>query len=276
MDKKQIAELRKSLLDIMDEIHRVCEEQKITYYIIGGTALGAIRHGGFIPWDTDIDIAMRREDYDRFMQVANSYLDRKYYCAYYQNTEHWYHPHSLVFNRRTLIHWNKEYYRNRQDCPVYVDVFPLDYAPNVDDAQQAQAKKIRRMIYLQSRRECILYQRNGVVERTVKMAYSALLRIVPDRRFNAALDEIMKKYSNVNTDHLCSMASRYSYRKQYMPAEYYGEGKLYSFEGRRYRGPALIEEYLTQLYGDYMQLPPEDKRNECIDYIDYIDFDIYV
>lgn len=92
MRQEQIGELRMSLLTIMDEIHRVCEENNITYYIIGGTALGAVRHKGFIPWDTDIDIAMRREDYDKFLACANKKLKSNFYCACYLNEDKWTHP----------------------------------------------------------------------------------------------------------------------------------------------------------------------------------------
>lgn len=276
MDSSQIVDLRKSLLDTMDKIHQVCEENHITYFIIGGTALGAVRHGGFIPWDTDIDIAMKREDYDKFIATANSFLGRDYYCASYVNEENWYHPHALVFNKRTLINWNRSYYRNKKDCPVYVDIFPLDYAPYDEKRQKRQAKGIRRKIYLQSRRECILYQRNGTIEMSIKKAVSGILHIVPDRTFNASLDQAMSRYSSNPTKQLCSMASHYSYKKQLMPYEYYGNGKLYTFEGRYYRGPAMVDAYLTQLYGDYMELPPVEKRTEYMDYIDHIDFNINI
>lgn len=272
MDLSQINQLRLCLLNTMDEIHRVCEKHQITYYIVGGTALGAVRHDGFIPWDTDIDIAMRREDYDRFTKSSNLFLEERYYCAHYENTERWYHPHALVFNTNTMVHWNRSYYKNKADCPIYVDIFPLDYAPGDSDLQVAQEKEVRRKIYLQSRRECIIYQRNGLAERVAKRAYSSFLRFVPDYAFNASLDSTMKKYFTTPTDYLCSMASRYSYKKQLMPDAFYGKGDLYHFEGRLYRGPAMMDAYLSQLYGDYMQWPPEDKRTEYMDYIDCIEF----
>lgn len=271
MRQEQIEDLRNSLLTIMDEIHRVCEENEIKYYIIGGTALGAIRHSGFIPWDTDIDIAMRREDYNRFVQSANNYLNSNFYCASYINEERWTHPHALVFDKRTLIHWNCEYYKNKVDCPIYVDVFPLDYAPNDEKNQEQQAKLIRRKMYLQSRRECVLYQRNNLMQIVMKKIYAAALHIRSDYAFNKSMDDVMSKYSKESGEMLCSMASHYSYKKQLMPANVYGNGKLYKFEGRYYRGPSKINEYLERLYGDYMQLPPVEKRTEYLDYISYIE-----
>ena len=75
MDASQINVLRTSLINIMDEVHRVCEDNNIPYYIIGGTALGAVRHKGFIPWDTDKDIALRREDYDRYVSICNQKIN---------------------------------------------------------------------------------------------------------------------------------------------------------------------------------------------------------
>lgn len=267
MHQEQIEDLRNSLLTIMDEIHRVCEENNIVYYIIGGTALGAIRHHGFIPWDTDIDIAMRREDYDRFVKGANDYLNSDFYCASYLNEKKWTHPHALVFDRKTQIHWNRDYYKNKKDCPIYVDVFPLDYAPDDEEKQRQQAKQIRKKMYLQSRRECILYQRNNIMQVLAKELYAATLHIESDYHFNMSLDSLMSQYSMGAGGKLCSMASHYSYKKQLMSADIYGDGKLYEFEGRYYRGPAEIEKYLRQLFGDYMQLPPAEKRTEYMDYI---------
>lgn len=267
MRQEQIGELRMSLLTIMDEIHRVCEENNITYYIIGGTALGAVRHKGFIPWDTDIDIAMRREDYDKFLACANKKLKSNFYCACYLNEDKWTHPHALVFDNNTVIHWNRNYYKNKADCPIYVDVFPLDYAPKDERLQEQQAIRIRKKIYLQSRRECILYRRNNFFQILAKKLFALVLHIQSDSSFDKSLDDLMKKYSEHNNGNLCSMASHYSYKKQLMPVEIYGFGKLYEFEGRHYRGPADIDEYLKRLFGNYMELPPVEKRTEYMDYI---------
>ena len=267
MKQEQITKLRKSLLTIMDEIHHVCEKIDITYYIIGGTALGAVRHHGFIPWDTDIDIAMRREDYDRFLMGANEYLEPRFHCASYFNERKWTHPHALVFDNNTMIRWNRDYYRNKIDCPIYVVIFPLDYAPDDVALQKRQAIQIRRMIYMQSRRECILYKRNNPFQIVAKQLFSNILHIRSDDAFNSSLDNLMKLYNGSSGKNLCSMASHYSYKKQLMPAEVYGNGELYEFEGRYYCGPTKIDEYLKRLYGNYMLLPPEEKRIEYMDYI---------
>ncbi|MBE5772562.1 MAG: LicD family protein [Clostridiales bacterium] len=272
MDMNQIENLRGTLLAIMDEIHRVCVENGISYYIIGGTALGAIRHTGFIPWDTDIDIAMERGEYERFLRIFNEQASAVFHCAHYMNMREWYHPHALVFKNDTMIYWNKEYYRNKTNVPVYVDVFPLDYCPIEDAAKEEQAKRIKKKIYFQSRRECILYQRNNVIQRSLKKALSFVLHLQSNKSFNKSLDDAMKKYSNIRTDKICSMASHYSYKKQCMDIAIYGTPQEYLFEGRTYYGPERMDEYLTRIYGDYMTPPPPEKQVEYLDYIGYIDF----
>lgn len=272
MDMNQIQELRNTLLDIMDEVHRVCVENHVDYYIIGGTALGAIRHKGFIPWDTDIDIAMKRPDYDRFMKICNQKLAKCFFCSHYENTAGWYHPHALVFKKGTMIHWNREYYRKKKDIPVYIDIFPLDRCPVEEEKKREQEKKVRKKLFLQSRRECILYQRNSWMVRMTKRIVSALLHIQSNKSFNHSLDQEMKHYSDYVSSEICSMASHYSYSKQCMEESIYGKPVLYAFENRAYYGPEQITVYLQKLFGDYMELPPVEKRTEYMDYIGKIDF----
>lgn len=276
MNINQIEELRITLLYIMDEIHRVCEENQINYYIIGGTAIGAVRHKGFIPWDTDIDIAMRREDYERFLSIANEKLSHIYHCAYYKNSKNWYRPHAVVFKTDTMIHWNKDVYLNKKECPVYVDVMPLDYAPLSLEDKKKQEDDIKKKRYFQKRRECVLYKRNSCIERLLKKSYSYFLRLHSEQKFNESLDAVMRRYSNKKTGEICSMASHYSYTKQCMDVNIYGKPRLYSFEGREYYGPEKMDAYLTKIFGDYMKLPPEDKRTEYLDHIGHIDFDYNV
>lgn len=274
MNPNQIGDLRKTLLSIMDEVHRVCEENSIKYYIIAGTALGARRHAGFIPWDTDIDIAMERNEYERFLEIFNKRASKVFFCAHYNNTANWYLPHALVLNTETMIHWNRELYKSKANIPVYVDVFPLDYCPSNENKKAQQAKAIKWLKKLQSRRECIIYQRNNPWQILLKKLICWMLHVQSNQVFNRILDNAMKRYSDHPKEQICSMACRYSYEKQCMQSEIYGQPTLYEFEGRQYYGPEKISRYLEKLYGDYMVLPPENERTEYMDYIGSIDFKI--
>lgn len=274
MDKNQIAELRLALLEIMDDIHRVCVKNNIEYFMIGGTALGSVRHQGFIPWDTDIDIAMRRKDYEKFLEISDKELDEKFNCCSYKNTLNWYHPHALVFKKDTLIHWNTQYFRQKENCPVYVDILPLDFISDDDAEVQCQEKDIKRKLYYLTRRACIIYQRNNLFERMIKKLFSKTLHILQSNEsFNRSLDLAMQRFNGKCSNRICSMVSHYRYSKLCMENSIFGTPKLYPFEGRQYLGPENIDAYLKHLFGDYMQLPPEDKRTEYMDYIEYIDFD---
>lgn len=275
VDKKQVEHLRTSMLEIMDVIHEFCIENGIQYYIVSGTALGAVRHKGFIPWDTDIDVAMSRKDYDRFIALSEKLLPNGFRCMYFGNQDEWYRPHALVCKADTMIHWNRSYYVNKIDCPIYVDIFALDNLPNVLKDRDRFERQMNRKLYLLSRRECVLYQHNTRVQIAEKKLFSKIYKVIcPNERFNKILDRTMAKYGEQKCDVFGIIPSRYGFKREGLNEEIIGVPQLYEFEGRKYYGYEKMDEYLTQLYGDYMRYPPIEKQKENFDLIDHIDFDI--
>lgn len=254
--------LRQSLLEIMDEIHRVCTEHGFTYYIIFGTLIGAVRHKGFIPWDTDIDIGMPRADYDRFMKESNLYFKDGFSCHYHGNTKDWYNPHALVYNENTIITWNKDHYRNKKDNPVYVDVFPLDKGEESWTKRAARTKEIDAMLYELSRRECLLYKRNSFIQMALKSLYAKTKKLLlSDAKFVEKLD---KKISQCQDEESYVLGT---YGQYYILNRVFGEPTLYEFEGRQYYGPQDADTYLTLIYGNYHKLPPVEAQVQHLDLI---------
>ena len=132
-------QIHSRLLLMMKELHRICTENNITYYIIGGTALGARRHNGFIPWDDDVDIGMPRPDYERFSQLAQEKFPEFLELRWYKNTKH--SPFQfikLVDNRTTL----KECFYDNYIEGLYIDIFPLDGVRQNSLFEQMRRKKI--------------------------------------------------------------------------------------------------------------------------------------
>lgn len=275
MTQEELKLMSELQLDIMDEVHRVCVEYGITYYIIAGTLLGAVRHTGFIPWDLDIDIAMPREDYDRFKEIAGSALAIKYTYLDHENCKNYYRPHALVVRNDTRVHLKYDHLNPKMfDLGVYIDIFPLDQAPDAEKLRDAHAKKLKRIRWFKDLRipYCYSYKAwRRFVHRTV----SLLVSWIPLRAINRRQQKLMQKYRSQQTKCLCSMASQYSYRKQCMSKDIYGTPVLLEFEGRQYYAPREYVQYLTRLYGDYMQLPPVEKRQANLNAFTSIETNVF-
>lgn len=247
-------------LEIMDEVHRICEEEGITYYMIGGTLLGAVRHGGFIPWDLDIDIAMPRKDYIRFKEVCGSRLKAPYAYLDHTNCRTYFRPHALISRMDTKISIKYDGVNPKLlDLGVYIDIFPLDNAPDDQKLREKQAKKLIKIRNLKNYRIPYSYSFKRW-KRYAHYAVSAMLSWLPVSKINQYQQDLMQKYADMDTECICSMGSQYAYSKQCMDRQVYGKPVLLEFEGRKYYAPAMYEQYLTRLYGDYMVLPPEEKR----------------
>ena len=139
---ESLDELKKIELDIMIKVHQFCEENGIKYYMIAGTLIGAIRHKGFIPWDDDIDIAMPREDYEKFLKIFPEYGKKNNLLAVNNRTKPYYgRPMTKVIDTRTSL--TEPEYRSDDPIGVFVDIWVMDGVP--DDASKGDwLKKMRR------------------------------------------------------------------------------------------------------------------------------------
>lgn len=273
MNTFQLNILKQAQMEIMDEIHKVCCENDIRYYIIGGTALGAVRHSGFIPWDLDIDIAMPRNDYEKFASVCYDKLSNRFNYRSYKNTPCYIRPHAIVCINDTVLYTRcDKFNRNEQNYGIYLDIFPLDNAPKDEKLQKKQAKYISFLKKFKAIKRGYSFSEK-LWKRIIKKSVSKMLFFISMDKLNERLDTASRKYENIDSNLLCSMASHYSYEKQCMPADIYGKPTLVKFEDREYFAPEKLDEYLTRIYGDYMQLPPESKRQANMEVFSEVIFD---
>ncbi|QSX09590.1 LicD family protein [Alkalibacter rhizosphaerae] len=260
VEKIDLRKLQLMQLEALMEVDRVCRKQGITYYLIGGSLIGAVRHQGFVPWDDDIDIAMMRADFDRFVQEGKGELDGRYFLQTPRTDSFFYQSMARVCIMGTYV---KESYSEhlKFNKSAYVDIFPLDQVPEDPEQQRKQAKEIRRIDQLIFLKSGYVYNKGFIYSKWIgkKIVQKVLLPLsfsfLMDKR-----EKTMRRYEESQSSLVCSTASRYSYEKQIHPASRFGVPVWMEFEGKQLPVPADWDGYLKQLYGNYMELPPVDKR----------------
>ena len=273
MEKNEVREFQLKQLVLLDEIDSVCKELNLKYYIIAGTLLGAVRHGGFIPWDFDLDIAMPRQDYKI---LKDYYLFNKSEYFFYEDydTEKYHNTtHAMLRLKKThlinarLISVDKKIKYN--GC--LLDIFPLDNAPNDEALQEKQIKRINRIKKIFYYKEAQVFENTSFFKKAIKRIISFFLIVCTYKFLGKKLEKIETMYNDCDSKYLVSMSSHYSYKKQLMEKDIYGIPKRISFEDREYNCPAQVDIYLKRLYGDYMKLPPEEGRYDGLKEITFID-----
>ena len=252
----KINNLQKIELNILLDIDKLCKENNITYYLGEGTLLGAIRHQGFIPWDDDIDILMKREDYEKFLKLAPTNMKKKYEIQHASTIKNYWSPFIKVrYLGKTIYKQNHISHLTCNNGPL-VDIFPLDNVPKEDSlGQYIQSFKIRLyrgMIGLK-----LEYRKpKNIKQRVVKF----LSRFYTINKLHKLLDKTFKKYNNDDNEFTVNLASYYSYKKQTVANDVYGTPRYVKFEGYDLPIPNKSEFLLTKIYGNYMELPPLEKR----------------
>lgn len=255
----KIEEIQDILIELMQEVHKFLREKEIPYYMLGGSTLGAVRHGGFIPWDDDIDIGMLRKDYEKFLSCAHEF-SANYDIANYRFTKNCDHCLTRIYVKNTCMD-AKSIRNTKLDKRLYFDIFPIDVVPKDKEERDKFEKKIlskKRLIgYIDAR----IYN-SSFLSKVAKNIISFILR--PFRKtILKKTEKIMRKYEKQETGLVCSLCSQYRFSKQVMPIETYGKPKLMKFEDDEYFVPEKTDQYLTTLFGeDYMVVPPVEKRRK--------------
>ncbi len=269
MTKDEFRKFQLSQMPILLEFRRICENHKIKYYLAAGTMLGAVRHGGFIPWDPDIDIIMPRSDYEKFMEICATELDEKYFLANYKSEKYHCNPHAKIYiNNTEIVYANPNIREHSRDHPgIYIDIAPLDKAPEEVRKQKKQANKIMFYRRLRHFKQGKIYE-DGILKykRIIKTLVRWALFFIPLRFINKKEDLCMQKYNNTDSSLVCDMPSKYPYSRMVTKKTIYGEPTPVIFEGEQFTGPEKVDEYLKMYYGNYMETPPLKEKESIFDF----------
>lgn len=259
----QMTAHQRLLLEMLKDFDAVCRKHDIRYQLFAGTALGAVRHQGFIPWDDDVDVILLRSEYERFFEEAASDFDSKLYYVQREHSEHWPMQFSkLRRNNTTCI----EKYRPKDKKihqGVYIDIFPCD---NLSD------KPLLRKLQFAASKAIIakaLYARGYETNSNAKKAFMQLCRLIPRR----PLEKLCMQKSELETDMLHSfLAAGKRYEKNIIPREWMEQSIDVVFENAVFPISAHYDELLTQLYGNWHELPPPEER-KCKEHVAILDLE---
>lgn len=265
------------ILDILKKFIALCEEHHLTYYCCGGTAIGAVRHHGMIPWDDDIDVFMARPDYDRLLQICEQQDLGDYELCTPRNTDNYFMYFSKLCKKGTTI-------LERRDTPcvfgLFVDIFPLD--GTAEDMEEALQLK-RRFTKIQNRLAAISAH-NTFGEylsllfdphewgRFCHKTRGFLGRGSYRRKLLRMMDDIAYRHPFGSTSHVVVYPGIYGDKEIY-PLAWVSTPVKFPFEGLEVCLSGGYDHYLRHFFGDYMQLPPVEKR-ESTHYKEYFNMDV--
>lgn len=273
MNNEELKHYQECCLIIADEIDRICKKHNITYSIVGGTLLGAVRHQGFIPWDDDMDIGMLRNDYEKFITVCTSELDNKFHLLNWDTDKDFPFACTKITLKGTII--TEEFARkNPKYNEIFVDIFPYDKLPS----SQAQRDKIKRKVALYKKilwikkgyGKCIKKEGN---KKRAKYNFAKLVTaFIPYNYIKNKRCDLYKKYAELdfNSCFIADFEWPKTFKYGLTKADTFDSVKLYPYSNSEYFGFEKYNKYLKSMYGDYMTPPSEEKRhNHSINYIDF-------
>ena len=255
LDKEQLRKLQLTELELLKETDRICKKNHIHYNIIAGTLLGARRHQGFIPWDDDIDVAMLRPEYDRFVEACKKDLDHDRYTFQDHNVTSGYRWGYGKLRRNDTLFLREHQEHMPYFQGIFLDVFPLDAVP---ESHLLRSLKNFECFCIRK----ILWSRVGryADHRPAVRMWYRILDLIPEKSVKRYLNRMIRRASHIRSGWVRILTfptpnQEYGYRRKWYEDETDTE-----FEGFCFPGIREYEEYLSFKYGDWKKLPPAEKR----------------
>lgn len=258
MNQQSIKDVQNKILEIMKFIDKVCRENEIEYFIMGGTALGAVRHKGFIPWDDDLDIFMTPSNYEKFNVVFNNMNSNLFVLQEWNIVDGYLEYAKLRMNGTTFI---EEVYKDRKGMHhgIYVDIMILHKCPN--------NKLIQKTIYYASKYVTLvaLSQRNWQPKNVIHKIALKALKLIPNKYFSNRCYKLIYKYKDL-TDNFsyCYFITKANFKQGIFVKSIFQSPRDIAFEDTVLMAPTNIKKYLEIRYGDYMKLPSKEEQIDAI------------
>lgn len=253
-----MTELQKKERELLEIFIKICEQLGLKYYLVCGTALGAAKYEGFIPWDDDVDVALPRGDYQKFLKQAPQLLPKRLFLQNYRSDPHFPHVYTkLRDSGTTLIEKNMAHLNINHG--IYIDIFPLDGYP---EGKASRLWLKYRKKFLSWRFYCALADEDQPLK--VRLRNKVFRFFGCHKRTAKALSRLEKLISKYPTDtsEIWCNHGNWQGEREYAPRWHYGKGIIKNFEGIDAVIPENYDSYLTQKYGDWRkELPPEKQKS---------------
>ena len=248
-------------LEILLEFDRIAKRENIHYQLFSGTLLGAIRHKGFIPWDDDIDIAIDRNDYEKFCLIAEKNLDNNFFLQSYKTDKNFYRQFSRLRKDNTK-YLQIRYKDIDMHHGIFIDLFPMDCVKLNNLGEWIRCK----ILFCTSKINHVRNQKNKKwpFPRNILAAFIRLTNLVINKNnFEKLETALMKIFNSEKTDflnHLTNGVTKTRFQEYLISKKDFYDTIDWEFEGYKFPIPRNYDKYLTSIYGDYKSLPPLSER----------------
>ncbi|MDR3188984.1 MAG: LicD family protein [Prevotellaceae bacterium] len=233
------------MIEILDVVDGICKKHHLQYWLCAGSLLGAVRHGGFIPWDDDLDISIMRSDYKKLLKALKKELPPNLYLQ--TPRERYYDPpFAKVRDTKSAIADNWKQAKWYKQSGIYIDIFPLEYA----------YPKLRQLINFFYKRSRIRIKQ-GHPFQSIKIFYEYLIALLM-WPFAAAAVFLARLYCAINRP--TTITQNYGWHNVVQQENDIFPLQEVIFEGKKYPAPCSYDSYLRQFYGDYTQIPRKEQR----------------
>lgn len=258
MKKIELEEQKKIMIRILEYFDKVCRENNIKYSLIGGSLIGAIRHKGIIPWDDDIDVILSRKEYLKIIDILEKKEDSRFKLLTRNTCKDYFFPFPKLIDKRTYV-IEPQNLEQISEYGIYIDIFSYSNVSNEEKERVKDVKKIKLLNSMMSRKKLNL-KTDGLKQNFLRVNKNILSKIIGYSCICKKLDSIYGKYNEVHTNYVISNWPIYKLEKEIQNSNNIKEFIDIKFETICVMIYKNYDEILKTTFGNYMQLPPENKR----------------